>query len=83
MVQNNINLEVPLKLRNPVTDLMKKMNYGKGYVYPHNLGGYYKTTYLPDSIKNEIFYIQTENGPEKAIKERLIKLWKDYKKYDN
>ena len=83
MVQNNINLEVPLKLRNPVTDLMKKMNYGKDYVYPHNLGGYYKTTYLPDSIKNEIFYIPTENGREKAIKERLIKLWKDYKKYDN
>ena len=81
-MKNNINLEVPLKLRNPVTNLLEKMNYGKGYVYPHKFGGYYKTNYLPDEIKNLIFYVPSGNGREKPIKERLINLWKGHKDYE-
>jgi len=40
------NLPIPLKLRNPVTDLMKQAGYGKGYEK------YDKDSYLPDKIKN-------------------------------
>jgi len=34
------SLEVPLKLRNPVTKLMKNLGYGKDYKYPHNFEGH-------------------------------------------
>ncbi len=61
-VINTINetgsLEVPKKLRNPVTPLMKKWGYGKEYKYPHNFPGHKieGETYLPDKIKEKKFY---------------------------
>lgn len=52
------SLEVPKKLRNPVTPLMKKWGYGKEYKYPHNFPGHKieGETYLPDKIKEKKFY---------------------------
>ncbi|MEA3313987.1 MAG: replication-associated recombination protein A [Caldisericota bacterium] len=52
------NLEVPKKLRNPVTSLMKKWGYGKGYKYPHNYEGHKveNENYLPERIKGKKFY---------------------------
>ncbi len=52
------NLEVPKKLRNPATSLMKKWDYGKGYKYPHNYEGHKveDETYLPERIKGKKFY---------------------------
>jgi putative ATPase len=44
------NLPVPLKIRNPVTKLMEEVGYGKGYQK------YDKKSYLPDKIKNRIYY---------------------------
>ncbi|RKX70812.1 replication-associated recombination protein A [candidate division WOR-3 bacterium] len=41
---------VPLHLRNPVTDLMKKLGYGKGYLYPHSHPEA-KIDYLPKRLK--------------------------------
>ncbi|AKI96767.1 replication-associated recombination protein A [Kosmotoga pacifica] len=76
------NLEVPLKLRNPVTDTMRKMGYGKDYNYPHDSGGFSRELYLPDKIKNVVFYKPTENGREKTVKARLEKLWKGLKKFE-
>ncbi len=38
------------------------------YKYPHNYGGYVEQQYLPDEIKNEVFYIPTNNGSEASIK---------------
>jgi putative ATPase len=41
------NLEIPLKVRNAPTDLMKNLGYGKDYeMYPEDV------SYLPDKIKN-------------------------------
>lgn len=37
--RNTLNLPVPLHLRNAPTDLMKKIGYGKGYVYDHDVPG--------------------------------------------
>jgi len=52
------SLEVPKKLRNPVTSLMKKWGYGKEYKYPHNYKGHKidDENYLPDRIKGKKFY---------------------------
>ncbi|MDD3662168.1 MAG: replication-associated recombination protein A, partial [Candidatus Dojkabacteria bacterium] len=37
--KRTLNLPVPLHLRNAVTPLMKKVGYGKGYVYDHDVKG--------------------------------------------
>lgn len=39
------------------------------YIYPHDLGGYAKQQYLPDSLKDEVFYRPSHNGHEKEIGE--------------
>jgi putative ATPase len=45
------NLPIPLKIRNPVTKLMKELDYGKGYErYP-------KEDLLPEKIKNKKYLL--------------------------
>lgn len=40
------------------------------YKYPHNYaGGYVEQQYLPDSLKNKIYYTPTDYGFEKRVKE--------------
>lgn len=74
--------EVPLHLRNAPTKLMKKLDYGKGYIYPHDEeGNFVDQDYMPERLKGEQFYFPTENGLEKQIKERLKGYWKGKKKY--
>lgn len=73
---------VPLHLRNAPTKLMKELGYGKEYKYPHSFeNNFLEEDYLPDEIKNNQYYLPSENGNEKTIKERLMKLWKGKKKY--
>ena len=43
------------------------------YKYPHDYGGYCKQQYLPDAIKNEIFYIPSENGREKNMQRKKFR----------
>jgi len=80
-VKKTPNLEVPLKLRNAVTKVMKEMGYGKGYNYPHSSGGFSREFYLPESIKEEVFYVPGESGKEKLVLQRLRSLWKGMKNY--
>jgi putative ATPase len=73
---------VPLHLRNAPTRLMKNLNYGKNYKYPHDFeNNFVLENYLPDQLKNAQYYFPTENGQEKNLKERLKALWKGKKKY--
>ncbi|OHD65499.1 MAG: AAA family ATPase [Spirochaetes bacterium RBG_13_51_14] len=70
------NYEIPLHIRNAPTELMKKLGYHKGYRYPHDFDRHFvKDVYLPEEIRNEVFYNPTEEGSEKAIRERLRSLW--------
>jgi putative ATPase len=64
---------VPLHLRNAPTGLMKSMDYGKGYVYPHDtpLGYVPGVEYLPQRVSGRPFYEPSERGNEKTIRERL------------
>ena len=43
------------------------------YKYPHDYGGYVEQQYLPDSLKDRVYYSPTENGYEKTVKETRIK----------
>jgi putative ATPase len=73
---------VPMHLRNAPTSLMKNLNYGKNYKYPHDFENHFvPEDYLPDEIKNKQYYIPTSNGSEKTILERLKSLWNGKKKY--
>lgn len=57
--------EVPYHLRNhPSINDTKKAKYK----YPHDYGGWVKQQYLPDELKNEVFYNPSPNGKEKNIK---------------
>jgi len=49
------NLPTPLKIRNPVTGLMKNIGYGKGYQQ------YTKESLLPDKLKGKRYYTQKKN----------------------
>ncbi len=75
-VKETLNEPIPLHLRNPVTDLMKKEGYGENYKYPHNYDDHHvkKELYLPESLKNKKYYLPTEQGKEKELKKRLKKL---------
>ena len=68
---------VPLHLRNAPTQLMKEMNYGKDYDYPHNHPEHFTIAkYFPEGMQ-EIFYQPTNLGYENFIRERLVKYWPD------
>lgn len=41
----------------------------KNYKYPHNYGGWVKQQYLPDSLKDEVFYRPQGKGYEKVVSE--------------
>ncbi len=75
------NLPVPLPLRNAPTKLMKELDYGKEYKYSHDFqNNFVEQQYLPDNLKDAIYYKPTENGREKTIKERLEMLWRKKRK---
>jgi putative ATPase len=74
-VEQSRNEPVPLHLRNPVTGLMKKLDYGKGYKYAHNYPGHFtEQEHLPKSLKGKRYYFPGDQGYEKEIGARL-KLW--------
>jgi len=37
------------------------------YKYPHNYGGYVKQQYLPEKLKNKVYYKPLNNGKEKGM----------------
>ncbi len=71
-VKETGSLPVPLHIRNAPTPLMESIGYGKDYKYPHEFPGHHVAEqYLPDEIKDRIFYRPTEMGEEEKIKKRL------------
>ncbi len=63
---------VPLHLRNAPTKLMKQLNYGRGYQYPHSFEGHYVAQeYLPKELRGKVFYQPTNQGREARLKEYL------------
>jgi putative ATPase len=73
--------QVPLHLRNAPTGLMKDLGYGKEYRYSHDFdGSFVEQQYLPDRLKDKIYYHPTENGAEKKILDRLQMWWRNRKR---
>lgn len=81
-VRNEKLYPVPLHLRNAPTNFMKTIGYSKGYKYPHDFNNHFvPEDYLPKELSDKQYYLPSEMGKEKGIKEFLKFLWKDRKKY--
>jgi putative ATPase len=66
---------VPLHLRNAPTGLMKGIGYGKGYQYAHDLESKVADMQcLPDNLRHREYYVPTNEGIEKRIRERLAEI---------
>ncbi|OQA50658.1 MAG: Replication-associated recombination protein A [Bacteroidetes bacterium ADurb.Bin302] len=75
-VNKSTNLSVPLKLRNAPTNLMRDMQYGKGYKYPHDFEeNFVNQEYMPKELKNRKFWHPQSNTSESRLSEFLKKMW--------
>lgn len=65
--------DVPMHLRNAPTGMMKKQGFGDGYRYAHDEVDAYAAgeNYLPEEIKDAVYYQPVERGLEKKIVEKL------------
>ncbi len=72
MVKRENTGQVPPHLRDAHYGGAKELGHGIGYKYAHDYPeNYVKQQYLPDAIRDERFYIPTDNGYEKQIRMRL------------
>lgn len=66
------NEPVPLHLRNPVTETMKKLGYGQGYQYAHDLPeGIAPMPCLPENLQGREYFQPTARGWEGKMREKL------------
>lgn len=66
------HLAPPAIILNAPTPLMKKLGYGKGYQYDHDLKEAFSgQEYFPDSLQRQSFYRPVERGFERELKKRL------------
>jgi putative ATPase len=66
------SLMPPLHILNAPTPLMKKLGYGRGYVYDHATEeGFSGQNYFPEAIERRAFYRPPERGFECELKKRL------------
>jgi putative ATPase len=70
-----------LHLRNPVTGLMSRSGYGKGYQYAHDKEEKVAAmTCLPESLRGRVYYQPTDQGFEARIRQRLEEIRRIQKK---
>ena len=72
-VKQDSTRPVPMHLRNAPTQLMKQLDYGKGYRYAHDEEGGFAAgeRYLPDGMAEPGFYQPVERGLEIKIAQKL------------
>ena len=72
----NIRIKtVPPHLKDAHYSGSKELGHGIGYKYAHDYPNHYvDQQYLPDEIRDEKFYIPSENGYEKNIREYFKKI---------
>src|SRR5215211_6658694 len=68
--------EVPLRLRNAPTSLMKEEGYGAGYRYAHDDEPEgMNDRYLPDELAGRVYYEPRKRGAEAEVRE-LVERWR-------
>lgn len=73
LVKETADYDVPEHLRNAPTTLMKSLGYGEEYRYAHDEPNAYAAgeNYFPPELSETVFYIPSERGMEKQIKEKM------------
>jgi putative ATPase len=75
-VKKTGDLPVPLHIRNAPTQLMKDMDYFKGYEYSHDYEkNFSPQEYLPEKISGNAFYEPGKNTREEEMRKHLRNLW--------
>jgi putative ATPase len=71
-------IPVPLHLRDTHYNGAKSLGNGKGYKYAHDFEKHYiPQQYLPDNLKDRVYYKPSDEGYEKKIKETRKYMGKD------
>jgi len=79
-VQNGIEQQVPLHLRNAPTPLMREGGYGAGYKYAHDYpDAFTPQQYLPDAIWDRQYYFPGNRGYEVEVAARLNAWWGEHR----
>ena len=66
------HLDPPYIILNAPTKLMKKIGYGKGYMYDHDTAeGFSGQNYFPDEMGRQSFYQPVERGFERELLKRI------------
>ncbi len=60
---------VPGWVKNAVYGSEEDKKQASNYKYPHDYGGYVEQQYLPDQLKDKVYYVPSEIGYEKTVKE--------------
>ncbi len=82
-VKKHGELPPPKEISFAGNKFMEDLGFGKEYKYPHDFPHHFvKFNYLPDKLVEESFYLPSDEGREKKIKERLKKLWQGLKQYE-
>ena len=61
--------QVPTHLKNYEYASKEEKENKAGYKYPHDYGGYVDQQYLPDRLKDRVYYKPKNNGYENTVKE--------------
>jgi putative ATPase len=57
---------------------MKHLDYGKGYAYAHDFAGnFVQQEFLPEAIKETVFYQPGKNPTEEKIRHYLRDCWEE------
>ena len=74
-IENIPTGEPPMHLRNAAAGGMAELGYGKGYLYAHNYeNNYVPLQFLPDEVKDRVYYEPGDNRYEKQIADYMAKL---------
>ena len=72
MARETGSLMPPMHILNAPTGLMRRLGYGKGYVYDHATEeGFSGQSYFPDGVERRDLYRPSERGFEREVKKRL------------
>ena len=67
--KNNADDNIPRYLRDSSYGSKAMKAESRKYLYPHDYGGYVEQQYLPDSLKDRIYYTPSDRGFERTVLE--------------
>jgi putative ATPase len=73
---------VPPSLRDASTRGQRRLGHGTGYQYPHDHpGAFVVQQYVPDNVRDRVYYEPTTSGYEEEVRRRLREWWAGVKRY--